>query len=63
MHGRKQWCQSEGSVYVNALWIHAATMREIWDKPQAREQVLDGRGSGIARSGCTSRQRPSRQRF
>eukprot|EP00959_Pyramimonas_sp_CCMP1952_P182017 3805708-Pyramimonas_sp.AAC.1 len=47
----RQWCQTEGSVYVNALWTPAAAMRGIWGKRQAREQVLDATGSGIARSG------------
>eukprot|EP00959_Pyramimonas_sp_CCMP1952_P354605 7428176-Pyramimonas_sp.AAC.1 len=43
MHVHEQRCQTEGSVYVDALWIHAATTRGIWVKLRAKEQVFGWR--------------------
>eukprot|EP00959_Pyramimonas_sp_CCMP1952_P073866 1543859-Pyramimonas_sp.AAC.1 len=63
MHVHKQRCETEGGSCANAHWVRAATMREIGERLQATEQIFGWYGVGIARSECTSWQRPFPLRF
>ena len=38
----RQWVQDEGSTYVMKLWIHATTMREIYDAYKGKTEGVFG---------------------